>query len=304
MVVHDALNGDSVYAYVTDPLGTVRNVVNDTGTLANSYTYKAFGEVRGKTEGVSNPYLFTGRRWNSDIQEYYYRARNYMPDIGRFGAVDRYAPGEQTYGYAAMNPLMYRDPRGESVIVAAGVGLLTVFLMYTAYEGLVAAKDEGSNLVGAVESYSEGNSPRIKSEKITEYDLKNSPMRFMPSVGVPVAILSALGISTNYKWMDELILRDENGCEFVFLGENHMKIFNGIMAAQGLYQMLRALFSSLSTSSSIANAVDDTLDDAANVVDDAVNVVDDPVVKTWNDFRNDKGAIYIKKRSSKSLVKV
>ena len=81
MVVHDALNGESVYAYVTDPLGTVRNVVGDAGTVSNSYTYKAFGEVRNKTEGVSNPYLFTGRRWNSDIQEYYYRARNYMPDM-------------------------------------------------------------------------------------------------------------------------------------------------------------------------------------------------------------------------------
>ena len=83
---------------MTDPLGTVRNVVNDAGTVSNSYTYKAFGEVRNKTEGVSNPYLFTGRRWNSDVQEYYYRARNYMPDVGRFGAVTDMRLGSRPMG--------------------------------------------------------------------------------------------------------------------------------------------------------------------------------------------------------------
>jgi hypothetical protein len=37
-----------------------------------------------------------------------------MPNLGMFGAVDRYAPGEMTYGYAGGNPIMFSDPRGEA----------------------------------------------------------------------------------------------------------------------------------------------------------------------------------------------
>jgi hypothetical protein len=35
-----------------------------------------------------------------------------MPDLGMFGAMDRYAPGEMTYGYVNGNPVMGRDPLG------------------------------------------------------------------------------------------------------------------------------------------------------------------------------------------------
>ncbi|MCK5685512.1 toxin C-terminal domain-containing protein, partial [bacterium] len=35
---------------------------------------------------------------------------------GMFGAVDRYVPNQQTYSYAAQNPLMYTDPSGECIL--------------------------------------------------------------------------------------------------------------------------------------------------------------------------------------------
>jgi RHS repeat-associated protein len=103
---------EGVFAYVTDPLGTVRNVVDSTGVAVNSYDYKAYGDVRNKTEVIPNPYLYTGRRWNDETKEYYYRARYYQPGIGRFSAVDRLAPGEASYGYVNGNPVMFGDPLG------------------------------------------------------------------------------------------------------------------------------------------------------------------------------------------------
>jgi RHS repeat-associated protein len=136
-VIHDtsgAGNPDTVYAYITDPLGTIRNLVDSTESIVNTYDYKAYGNVRNQTELTPNPYLFTGRRW-SDTTKDYYRARNYIPGLGRFGAVDRYAPGQQTYGYAAMNPMLYRDPRGESALTVA-VGALVLGGTYLAITGL------------------------------------------------------------------------------------------------------------------------------------------------------------------------
>jgi RHS repeat-associated protein len=122
---------EGVFAYVTDPLGTVRNVMDGSGVAVNSYDYKAYGDVRNKTEVTPNPYLYTGRRWNDDTKEYYYRARYYQPGIGRFSAVDRLAPGEASYGYVGGNPVMFGDPLGlkrnledNSVLI---INLLTTF---------------------------------------------------------------------------------------------------------------------------------------------------------------------------------
>ena len=53
--------------------------------------------------------MFTGRRFNSDTGDYYYRARYYNSSFGRFGAVDRYVPDEMTFGYVGGNPVMGRD---------------------------------------------------------------------------------------------------------------------------------------------------------------------------------------------------
>jgi RHS repeat-associated protein len=94
-------------------LGTIRNLVDSTESIVNTYDYKAYGNIRNQTGTTPNPYLFTGRRWSETTKDYYYRARHYMPEVGLFGAVDRYAPGEMTYGYAGGNPIMFKDPRGE-----------------------------------------------------------------------------------------------------------------------------------------------------------------------------------------------
>ena len=106
-------NGNTL-AYVIDALGTVRNVVGESGLSLNLYTFKAYGETRDKAETVENNYLYTGRRLEADTGDYYYRTRYYLPQQGMFGAVDQYVPDEMTYGYAAANPVMMVDPSGQS----------------------------------------------------------------------------------------------------------------------------------------------------------------------------------------------
>jgi len=51
------------YFYVHDRLGSVRLVLDDNGTVKNSYTYNPFGEefATESAENVSNPFKFTGQ---------------------------------------------------------------------------------------------------------------------------------------------------------------------------------------------------------------------------------------------------
>ena len=72
-----------------------------------------FGEPN-RTSDVNNPYLFTGRRYDSETGLYYYRTRYYAHDIGRFLQADPigYGDGMNIYTYCGNNPLGFLDPSG------------------------------------------------------------------------------------------------------------------------------------------------------------------------------------------------
>jgi RHS repeat-associated protein len=57
---------------------------------------------------------FTGREWNPEIGPYYYRARYYDPEAGRFVSEDplRLVAGPNLYAHAAQDPVGFADPRG------------------------------------------------------------------------------------------------------------------------------------------------------------------------------------------------
>jgi RHS repeat-associated protein len=116
----------STYYYLSDALGSIRQVLDADQATQNSYDYEAFGSVYGSsTENVSQPFRFTGREWDPESTLYYYRARNYAANLGRFLARDpRFGQmGTEhlaylrsvllyVYGYAANTPALLTDPRG------------------------------------------------------------------------------------------------------------------------------------------------------------------------------------------------
>jgi len=71
-----------------DRLGSVRQIIDTSGNVKNRYTYRPFGESyddEGEVEEtITNPFKFTGQYYDSEIDEYYLRARQYDPHIGRF----------------------------------------------------------------------------------------------------------------------------------------------------------------------------------------------------------------------------
>ncbi|NER00511.1 MAG: RHS repeat-associated core domain-containing protein, partial [Cyanothece sp. SIO2G6] len=109
--------GEMTY-YLVDALGSTRLMTDEEGTVIASYDYDAFGEVIASTGNVENDYLFTGEQFDSELDEYYLRARYYDPTTGRFDKRDFYEGriGEPVtmhkYIYTHQNPATFTDPSG------------------------------------------------------------------------------------------------------------------------------------------------------------------------------------------------
>jgi RHS repeat-associated protein len=106
-------NGDNYY-YVADALGSIVKLVDAAGNVVNSYVYDSFGNIVQKTEGIANPYTYTGREYDAESGLYYYRFRYYDASVGRFLSEDPigFAGGINFYTYVGNNPLNFVDPLG------------------------------------------------------------------------------------------------------------------------------------------------------------------------------------------------
>ncbi len=102
------------YYYLYDGLGSVTELIDVNENVVNQYRYTPFGESLVREETVYNPYQFTGRRYDAESGMYYYRARMYSPDIGRFMQVDPagMVDGTNLYAYVGNNPVNMEDPSG------------------------------------------------------------------------------------------------------------------------------------------------------------------------------------------------
>jgi RHS repeat-associated protein len=117
----DVISGlSTTYFYHTDHLGSVVLVTAETGQIIWSTEYTPFGSItleEGQLD-FTGAIKFTGKDLDEDTGLYYYNARWYDAEIGRFISADTYK-GElenpQTlnlYVYVANNPLIYVDPSG------------------------------------------------------------------------------------------------------------------------------------------------------------------------------------------------
>jgi len=143
-------------------------VVDETGTVENSYTYSLFGEMFPTecNETVYNPFKFTGQWWDDEISQYYLRARMYDPQLMRLTTYDpnRGNPLQpltlHTYLYCINDPINRIDPSGKislggltaalsigggvsAAYAATGTGLVlgaaSAMLQSTAYHNMTVA---------------------------------------------------------------------------------------------------------------------------------------------------------------------
>jgi RHS repeat-associated protein len=95
-----------------DHLGSTTGVTNESGSLNAPPAYDSFGN---RTGPLDTRYGYTGREFDSFSGLYYYRARMYDPQIGRFISEDPigFEGGDvNLYGYVHSNPINKRDPFG------------------------------------------------------------------------------------------------------------------------------------------------------------------------------------------------
>jgi len=114
-------SGD-MYYYHYDGLGSVAALSNEDGGIAERYSYDVFGKptirdsghVTRDSSAFGNRYMFTGRRYDIETDLYYYRARYYSPELGRFLQPDPigYAAGLNLYTYCDNDPVSLVDPYG------------------------------------------------------------------------------------------------------------------------------------------------------------------------------------------------
>jgi RHS repeat-associated protein len=102
------------YYYHYDALGSVVALTNGAGTAVQFYDYSVYGQVSASDPNHPNRFMFTGREFDKDTGLYYYRARYYNPEIGRFLQTDPigYGDGMNMYAYCSNGPVGRIDPSG------------------------------------------------------------------------------------------------------------------------------------------------------------------------------------------------
>lgn len=111
------------------------NVLTDrNGEMVQHYEYAAFGSERfqDNTAAIEMSNRYTGQQLDEETGLYYYNARYYDPELGRFTQPDTIVPSPSNpqtlnrYTYADNSPFVYVDPSGHIVSFAIPVILAVV----------------------------------------------------------------------------------------------------------------------------------------------------------------------------------
>jgi RHS repeat-associated protein len=108
------LRSSATSYFHADGLGSITSLSNSAGSIANTYTYDSFGKLTASTGSLVNPFQYTARESDTETGLYYYRARYYDLNVGRFLREDsiRFNAGINFYAYVGNDPGQFVDPYG------------------------------------------------------------------------------------------------------------------------------------------------------------------------------------------------
>ncbi|MFO0929428.1 MAG: tandem-95 repeat protein [Gemmataceae bacterium] len=114
--VEESQTGRPAFWYLADQLGSVRDVIDESGDIRDSVRHDGFGNVVTETDpGYRGRYGWTGREHDAETGLQYNRARYYDPQTGRWLSQDPlgFAAGDiDLYRYSRNTPTKTTDPSG------------------------------------------------------------------------------------------------------------------------------------------------------------------------------------------------
>jgi RHS repeat-associated protein len=118
--------GGTTAWYLTDKLGTVRDIVDTSGNELDHVVYDSFGNILTETNATNGDrFKFAGMQFDATIGMYYDHARYYSSTLGRFTASDPLGFSGQDSNlsrYVFNNPQNLIDPLGLFAPPPLGIG--------------------------------------------------------------------------------------------------------------------------------------------------------------------------------------
>ena len=156
-----ALQERTIAFQAKDHLGGAAVIVDENGDLLEQLDYHPYGSTR--LEQVYSDFeesrKFTGKELDEETGLYYFGARYYDSDIGRFTSQDPAAynlndleknifdpQNLNTYSYSRNNPIVFIDPDGRLISFFKGMSPLS-------YTGIVTALDQARNNMSFLPGY-------------------------------------------------------------------------------------------------------------------------------------------------------
>jgi len=128
------------YYYLDDHLGSSSVLTDRSGVVVQRYTYSAYGRTQHQNNTSAYPLerMFTGQLLDDETGLYFYNARYYDPELGRFIQPDTVVQDNSDglclnrYSYCGNNPTTFTDPSGNifgiddaiiwGVVIGAAIG--------------------------------------------------------------------------------------------------------------------------------------------------------------------------------------
>ena len=104
----------TIHYYHADGLGSITELTDNNGDVAQSYLYDAYGNLLTPIT-IENPFTFIGREFDKESGLFFYRARYYDSGSGRFLNEDPigFVGGDiNLYRYVANDPINCVEPDG------------------------------------------------------------------------------------------------------------------------------------------------------------------------------------------------
>jgi len=146
--------------YMHDRLGSVKKIIDSSGSAVHYYIYDPFGQILESNSALgapTNAFLFTGQWHDAEIDQYHLRARQYDPALMRFITRDPYDGNFDepltlhAYLYCLNEPIDHVDPSGEFLVdITLSQGLSAGLRGYGMYGTAQRIKGYAEMLVAGV----------------------------------------------------------------------------------------------------------------------------------------------------------